>query len=541
MKTLPIPTDSATTCWLKKVRPISLIAVALGILLGQYSQAATRNWDGGAVGGGNNNWSNKTNWSGSGISANDVLVFGGTVTSNNNDTTAGTSYSDITFQLGSGAFILSGNSITLGGNVTNNSTNLQTIGMNASLSGTRTFDAAAGNIAVTGILSSSGAFGINKIGANTLTLSNSSNSYSGLTTVTAGTLALGANNAIGTGAVTVNGTGTNFDMGSFTDSIGAFTLTSGTLSMAANQSVTAQLTSTGAVALGTTNTLNLTGMGTTAGIYKLVAGTSLTGTFGTVTGLNSNYVLRYGTVTANQLDAQRKADQTITAPLALGRVMVNQTLTGQTLATLNNTTPTGGSNLAASASASGAGLTFTSVAPTSGTVAAQASTAITGTIATGLTTGNLTFSVSNTDANAITTTATNTGGTVTVVAKRVIANGAVTNLGTVRNGTTINLVSNAFTTSGTNSTTTSVRVAAGSGIADSNGITLNGALTDFTGAGNSGTRTFGGIISGSGTTTGSFNLATTTLENGGSGLTGEGAYGNVVVGYTAQVYSGLGV
>jgi autotransporter-associated beta strand protein len=127
------------------------------------------------------------------------------------------------------------------------------------------------------------------------------------------------------------------------------------------------------------------------------------------------------------------------------------------------------------------------------------------------------------------------------VNKRVITNGATTNLGLLHSGATVNMVSNAFTTTGTNVTTTSVTVAAGSGVHDANGVTLTGAATTFNGTLASDTRTFGGTISGSGTVNGSFNLAVTTLENSGAGLAGEGAYNPVAVAYTANVYSGLGV
>jgi len=127
------------------------------------------------------------------------------------------------------------------------------------------------------------------------------------------------------------------------------------------------------------------------------------------------------------------------------------------------------------------------------------------------------------------------------VNKRVITNGATTNLGLLHTGSTVNATSNAFTTTGTHLTTTDVTVAAGSGVADANGVKLTGAATTFNGTLASDTRTLGGTITGSGTVNGSFNLGVTTLENGGAGLAGEGAYSPVVVAYTADVYSGQSV
>ena len=82
-----------------------------------------------------------------------------------------------------------------------------------------------GEVNFTGIVS--GAGGITKTGAGTVRLSNT-NTFSGATLVSAGTLAYGASNALGTGSVNVNG-GT-LDMGaSQTDSVGAVTLSSGSI------------------------------------------------------------------------------------------------------------------------------------------------------------------------------------------------------------------------------------------------------------------------------------------------------------------------
>ena len=188
------------------------------------------------------------------------------------------------------------------------------------------------------VASINGTAGLTKTTTGTLTLEGT-NGWTGITEVTDGTLKYGVNNAISTGGVTLS-SGT-LDMVSYTDSIGVFTLTSGTLKMAANQTGIAQLTSTGAVALGTTNNLDLTGMATGAGLYKLVAGTSLTGSFlsANVTGLDSAYTLQYG---ANELDAQHKA----TIALALGSNASNVHVGSQTVnLSIGNAAPTGSADL----------------------------------------------------------------------------------------------------------------------------------------------------------------------------------------------------
>lgn len=184
---------------------------ALPLIATTNTQAAIRTWDGGANG---DNWSGNggngnNNWDGnnSAVAANDDLIFSGTVRlTPNNNTAADTSYASITFNNTAGAFTLGGNRITLGGNVTNNDTDLQTINMDLILSGTRTFDAAAGNLAVGGVIS--GSNGLTKTGSNLLLLTNA-NLHTGTTLVNAGTLL--ANNttgsATGTGAVSVGASG----------------------------------------------------------------------------------------------------------------------------------------------------------------------------------------------------------------------------------------------------------------------------------------------------------------------------------------------
>ncbi len=129
------------------------------------------------------------------------------------------------------------------------------------------------------------------------------------------------------------------------------------------------------------------------------------------------------------------------------------------------------------------------------------------------------------------------------VAKRTITNGATTDLGVYHTGASISATaSNAFTTSGLHDTTTDVQVAAGTGSPDSNGIALSGGPTNFTGGASpaSDTRTLSGAPSSPGILSGSFSLAVTTLENGGSGIgdTGGNGYSPVSVGYTVEVTDG---
>lgn len=228
-----------------------------GVLLGLLPVSlggADRTWDGGSIY--NSNWANQANWDAP-IAENDALFFAGStrVTPINN-TVAGTNYNSITFNDAASSFTLSGNRIDLNPNgaVANNSANSQTVNLAIRLlangaitsngglltiSGTidEDGDAAklltfggAGNITVSGAIASTlngNDLGIVKNGAGTLTLSGA-NTYDGLTTVSAGTLAYGASNVINTGGITVNGATAVLAMGNNqSDSVGTVTLAGG--------------------------------------------------------------------------------------------------------------------------------------------------------------------------------------------------------------------------------------------------------------------------------------------------------------------------
>ena len=162
----------------------------------------------------------------------------------------------------------------------------------------------------------------------------SANTYSGATTISAGTLTVGIANAIpSSSAVTIGGASTagTLSLGSYSDSISSlsFGAGGGTLSMAvqAGDTSAAQLIATGAVALGSNNTLTLTSMPTAAGLYELIQGSGgITGAFqsGNVTGLASGYKL---VQLGNDLDAQQEA----VIALALGTNASNVHVGSQTV------------------------------------------------------------------------------------------------------------------------------------------------------------------------------------------------------------------
>jgi autotransporter-associated beta strand protein len=171
---------------------------------GLMTPITTALWNGG---GSTNNFSISGNWGGTALSANAPLVFAGnTRLTPNNDSTAGTEYAGVTFNSGSGAFVVGGNAINLAGDVINNSANLQTLNIGLAMQANTNFNAASGDLALGGNIS--GAFTLTKVGSHTLTLSGA-NTYSGTTTVNAGTLVIAANGALPANSnVAINGAST---------------------------------------------------------------------------------------------------------------------------------------------------------------------------------------------------------------------------------------------------------------------------------------------------------------------------------------------
>lgn len=204
-----------------KNRIIHLKCCQYTCLLALSLPLSAQTWDGGA--------NNSDNWSGNGAAGNNNwnpnrapasnanLIFAGTTRlTPNNNITNDFQVSGITFAANAGAFTLGGNRITLAGNVTNNSSNLQTIDMNLLLAGqTRAFAANTSDLTINGVIS--GSFGIEKTGANDLFLT-AANTHTGTTTVTTGSLFANntAGSATGTGAVSVGVNGTLGGTGTIT-------------------------------------------------------------------------------------------------------------------------------------------------------------------------------------------------------------------------------------------------------------------------------------------------------------------------------------
>lgn len=165
--------------------------------------AADRTWDGG---GSDVNWSTVANWDGDAAApvAGDALFFGGSARLiNTNDLTAGMSIAGLAFNSGAGAFTLRGNAVTLEGDITNGSSNAQTVSLPLTLNDARTVYAVGGAVTLGGALDGTG--GLVKEGAQYLYLT-ASNSYDGVTWVNTGVVRVAHANALGStvGGTTVN-------------------------------------------------------------------------------------------------------------------------------------------------------------------------------------------------------------------------------------------------------------------------------------------------------------------------------------------------
>lgn len=147
-----------------------------------FGRVAVTTWDAG--GSPDTNWSNNANWD-QNPASNDLLVFSGTTTGNNNDldtdfdtgtsTLGAFAVGGFRFDPGAAAFTLQGNAVNFSGkSITNNSTNTQTIGFDLQFDnavGGPTVDAANGDVVINGLALRNG-FGtaFTKTGSNKLTI-----------------------------------------------------------------------------------------------------------------------------------------------------------------------------------------------------------------------------------------------------------------------------------------------------------------------------------------------------------------------------------
>ncbi len=267
---------------------------ALFLLVCLQAPGAVFTWDGG---GGDSNWLTPANWNPDGAPAADgtsSLIFAGNArTAAANNFTADTLFTGITFANNNttgktAGFTLSGNRITLGGNVVTTlpevtGTLTATISHNMLLNNTRTFDIAGANnptrfhnLTVNGVIGEVGeTAGLIKSGGGRLNL-NGANSYSGKTVISSGEVYANTLSNIGGG----------------TSSLGApTTAANGTIDMNASLFYSGGSTSTD-------RPINLTGGN--AQIRQVGTENSNLTLNGNITGANFNLMVRGSrTVTVN--------------------------------------------------------------------------------------------------------------------------------------------------------------------------------------------------------------------------------------------------
>jgi autotransporter-associated beta strand protein len=169
-------------------------------------QYTTLPWSG-TSGSSTSNWSAPANWGGSMPASGNVLEFGPLTTgsvNNLNNLPAGTQLNGLNFMMGAPSYLLTGNSLTMAGEVINLSYSSEGIGLGMGLvAGGGSIDTGAAGINVSGVIGGSG--GITKLGSGVLLLS-ASNTYTGGTNLINGTVSVANSGALGiTGSLTFSG------------------------------------------------------------------------------------------------------------------------------------------------------------------------------------------------------------------------------------------------------------------------------------------------------------------------------------------------
>ncbi len=237
---------SSSCCFSRPAKSLACIAGLAVLVAVLPASAGTLTWQGGTgSGSAKNDWNRSQNWTPNGVPtiADSVVFTTSAYTGVTNSAAANAA--GITFNAGASAFTLAGaNTLTIDtGGITVNSANSQSFLVPIALNAAQTWTAASGNLAVSGTINNnahlltvagaqnttlsgviSGSGGLAKTANGTLTLGGASaNLYAGGTTLSAGTIALAGNNALGSGAF--NFAGGALSANNRSASLGALSLT----------------------------------------------------------------------------------------------------------------------------------------------------------------------------------------------------------------------------------------------------------------------------------------------------------------------------
>ena len=298
-------------------------------------------WTGG--GGADARWSNAANWSTSPSlpEAGADLVFAGTNIAANNDRTDVVSYNSISFSSGSSNIAIAGNGIAISNGITVASgVTGSAISSNIAMAGVVTVEVDA-NAALSISGDISGGNYLAKSGPGTLTLSGD-NTYTGGTTIDAGTLKLGSSTALvdSPNGLLVNGSDAVLDLGGNSITVGSVGLISGSI---VNTSATAA-TLTGSSYMLINGTIGVPLCGANVPVLKGTAGAVTLTAANTYTGPTTVYA---GTLTLGGSNAWNPILNGGGADIQDGKIIFNYTSgadpASQILADLHTSygTPTG--------------------------------------------------------------------------------------------------------------------------------------------------------------------------------------------------------
>ncbi|WP_252053472.1 autotransporter-associated beta strand repeat-containing protein [Acinetobacter silvestris] len=417
-------------------------------------------------------------------------------------------------------------SITVGG-----STSLSTpgpislsnaINLNSTMTATGT-----GALTLGGVIR--GASNLTKTGSGSLTL-NGINTYSGITSLSAGTLRVGNNNALGTGVL-------NTSNGSSLDSTGNVTLANnvgitGALNMLGSNALTLSgiVSGTGAITKSGSANLTLTGNNTNSGTTALNGGTLFVG---------SNTALGTGALNAangTTLDATTAVTLANAVALAGGLTLGGTQALGLSgvISSTGNLIKNGTANLTLSGNNTFSGGT----ALNNGTLIVGSNTA--------LGTGALTTAAGTTLDSSTTVALTNAvalGGNLTVNGTNTFSGGTTLNAGTLTLGSAGALGNGGLTVGGASTLDTSTGMSVGNNITLNAGLTLAGSNTlnlsgVIDGAGSLTKDGFGDLtLSGNNTFTGALNIAAGSLTTASSGALGNTSGANISAGASLYLNS----